>query len=260
MTTIAAVQRPESGAAYSLWLAEGGRRALTRVVLPTLLLAAIAWVYTTQVSGSMSMTFATFTSSWLVMMVAMMLPAVAPVVALYVMAARRGVVASVPVFLAGYLLVWAVSAVPAYAMSRVVSEPLMRGSPWLARLAGAALLTAAAYQLTPWKDVCLRHCRSPLSFFLSRTRGLSQNRDAFAAGATHGLYCLGCCWALMAVLAVLGLMNLAWMAAFAVVFFLEKNWSRGVMLSRIVGAACVVLGLAVIVQPGVITIVGGPMV
>ena len=252
VTTIAAVQRPDSGAAHSLWLADGGRRALTRVVLPILLLAAVAWVYTTQMSGSMSMTFAAFTSSWLVMMVAMMLPAVAPVVALYVMAARRRVVASVPVFLAGYLLVWAVSALPAYAMSRVVSEPLMRGSPWLARLAGAALLTAAAYQLTPWKDVCLRHCRSPLSSFLSRTRGLSQNRDAFAAGATHGLYCLGCCWALMAVLIVLGGMQLGWALVLAAVITVEKLAPWGALAARLTALTAAGLGIALIAAPALL--------
>jgi predicted metal-binding membrane protein len=97
-----------------------------------------------------------------------------------------------------------------------------------------------------------------LGFILTHDFG-GGSPSAAKAGASHGLYCLGCCWALMAVLAVLGLMNLALMAVFAVVFFLEKNWSRGVMLSRIVGVACVALGIAVMLQPGVLQMVGRPM-
>lgn len=83
---------------------------------------------------------------------------------------------------------------------------------------------------------------------------------AARAGMSHGLYCLGCCWALMAVLAVVGLMNLAWMAVIAVVFFLEKSWRYGVPLTRVVGTACIVGGLAVIVSPNALNMVGGPMV
>jgi predicted metal-binding membrane protein len=83
---------------------------------------------------------------------------------------------------------------------------------------------------------------------------------AARAGMSHGAFCLGCCWALMAVLAVLGLMNLAWMAVFAIVFFLEKNWRQGVVLSRAVGAACIVIGGAVLVRPDVLGLLGGRMV
>jgi predicted metal-binding membrane protein len=84
-------------------------------------------------------------------------------------------------------------------------------------------------------------------------------RAAARAGMSHGLYCLGCCWALMAVLAIVGLMNLAWMAVIAVVFFLEKNWRYGVLLSRVSGAVCVMIGVAVIAQPDLLQLVGGPM-
>jgi predicted metal-binding membrane protein len=131
-------------------------------------------------------------------------------------------------------------------------------SGWLPRLAGAVVLLAGAYQLTPLKNACLRACRSPLGFVMSHDFGGGAPAAA-RAGMSHGLYCLGCCWSLMAVLAVLGLMNLAWMAVFAVVFFLEKNWRQGVMLSRIVGIACVVLGAGVLIRPDVLGLVGGPM-
>src|SRR5579864_5742371 len=90
-------------------------------------------------------------------------------------------------------------------------------------------LLAGVYQLTPLKNVCLKACRSPLGFVLTHDFG-GGVVSAARAGVSNGLYCLGCCWALMAVLAVLGLMNVAWMAAFAAVFFLEKNWRSGVQL------------------------------
>jgi predicted metal-binding membrane protein len=74
-------------------------------------------------------------------------------------------------------------------------------------------------------------------------------RAAFQAGVSHGLYCLGCCWALMAVLVIVGLMNLAWMAVIAVVFLLEKNWRHGVAVSKVAGLAVLALGIAVAVFP-----------
>ena len=200
-----------------------------------------------------------FLVTWVVMMVAMMFPATVPMVLTHarVVRSRGEGSTSTVAFVLGYLLIWTAAGLVPLAVIQLaglsVAGPL---SGWLPRVGGAVILLAGIYQLTPLKNVCLSHCRSPLGFVLTHDFG-GGSPAAARAGTSHGLYCLGCCWALMA---VLGLMNLAWMAAFAVVFFLEKNWSRGVMLSRIVGAACVVLGLAVIVQPGVITIVGGPMV
>jgi predicted metal-binding membrane protein len=199
---------------------------------------------------------------WVVMMVAMMFPATAPMVLTHARVVRSRGEGSLPTlaFVIGYLVVWAAAGLVPLAIIQLagssVAAPL---SGWLPRLAGAVIVVAGIYQLTPLKNVCLSRCRSPLGFIMTHDFG-GGSPAAARAGISHGLYCLGCCWALMAVLAVLGLMNLAWMAVFAVVFFLEKNWSQGVMLSRVVGLACVVLGLAVIVQPGVLTLVGEPMV
>jgi predicted metal-binding membrane protein len=91
-----------------------------------------------------------------------------------------------------------------------------------------------------------------LGFILSHNFGAAP-WAAIQAGASHGLYCLGCCWALMAVLAVLGLMNIAWMALFAAVFFVEKNVRRGELLPRVVGVACVAGGLVVIALPSLLS-------
>ena len=224
-----------------------------RVVLPVLLVAAAAWTFTIDMgSGSMGMSAAAFVGSWIVMMVAMMLPAVAPVVALYANAARRGLVAAVPVFVAGYLAVWALSAVPAYAVAQAVNDPLMAGRPWVGRLAGATLLAAAVYQLTPLKAVCLRHCRSPMSFFMARTKSLRSNRAAISAGAGHGLYCLGCCWALMAVLVVLGGMQLGWALALAAIVTLEKLAPWGVAVGRAAAVTGAGLGVALLISPGLL--------
>ncbi|HET7328308.1 MAG TPA: DUF2182 domain-containing protein [Nocardioidaceae bacterium] len=239
-----------SGTAVTALLARDSRGVLVRAVLPVLVVAAVAWTMTVRgTGGAMGMTAVAYVAAWVLMMVAMMLPAVAPVVGLYALAARRGVVAAVPVFVAGYLLVWAVSGVPAYVVSLAVSDSLMAGEPWVARLTGVTLLAAAAYQLTPIKAMCLRHCRSPMTFFLSRRGGLSRPRAAFTAGAGHGLYCLGCCWALMAVLIVLGGMQLGWALALTVVIALEKLAPWGAAVARGSAAVAGVLGVALIASP-----------
>ena len=243
--------RVTAPSAVAFVVSDGGRQALTRVVLPVLAVAAAAWTITLRAgSGSMGMSGAAFVGSWVVMMVAMMLPAVAPVVALYASAARKGLVAAVPLFLAGYLAVWAASALPAYAVARAVDDPLSQGRPWVARLAGVTLMAAGVYQLTPLKAVCLRHCRSPLSFFLGRSTSLRGRRAALSAGAGHGAYCMGCCWALMAVLVVLGGMQLGWALALAVVITVEKLAPWGPAVARVVAFGALGLGVGLVVSPG----------
>lgn len=124
---LAAAERPPG---LSLWLANGGRRALVLVVLPLLAVAAVAWAITAR-GDDMVMGPGAFVAAWVVMMAAMMLPAAAPVIALYALAARRGAVAAVPVFASGYLAVWALTALPAYAVARAVEQPLMDGEPFI---------------------------------------------------------------------------------------------------------------------------------
>lgn len=233
-------------------LSAGARRLLLTVTLPLIALAAAAWWLTARTDLGMAPSTTGFIAAWVVMMAAMMLPAVAPVVALYAMAARRGLVAALPVFVLGYLGVWAVSALPALLVSHLVSEPLMEGAPWVARALGATLLIAAAYECTPVKEVCLRHCRSPLSFFLSRSGSLARPRTALASGARHGLYCLGCCWALMAVLVVLGGMQLGWALVLALVLSAEKLLPRGDVVVRTAASAGAVLGTALLWSPSLL--------
>jgi predicted metal-binding membrane protein len=241
------------------------RRATLVTVGVLLALATVAWWLTVGTARDMSgmvqgvaqvgsgmpfdMTASVFMSMWLAMMVAMMFPAIAPIVLLHRMVMRRQQQGRAPTvaFGLGYLLVWTlIGLVPLAAL--VAFRHVADDAGWAPRAGGAVLVVAGAYQFTRWKDVCQRVCRSPLSFLMTHHFGKG-SAGALRAGVSHGLYCLGCCWALMAVLFVVGLMNLAWMAAIAVVFVAEKNWRHGVLLTKVVGTAVLVLGLAVLARP-----------
>jgi predicted metal-binding membrane protein len=216
--------------------------------------AAAAWLFTISQAGSMGMGglammgAGLFLITWLVMMVAMMFPSVAPITLAFAGVTRsrgEGVLPTAS-FVLGYLTVWTAAGLVPLGVLQALNHIWMTAPSWLPRVGGAVIILAGIYQFTPLKDTCLRACRSPLGFILSHNFGGGPSA-AVRAGASHGLYCLGCCWALMAVLAVLGLMNIAWMAVFAAVFFVEKNVRRGELLPRVVGAACIVGGLAIVV-------------
>jgi predicted metal-binding membrane protein len=114
---------------------------------------------------------------------------------------------------------------------------------------GAVLITAGLYQLTPLKQVCLDHCRSPFSFIMQHWH--SGYGGALRMGIVHGLYCLGCCWALFAVLVAAGVMSLAWMLLLTLVVFAEKVLPGGHRLSQAVGVVLLLLGI--VVAAGVVT-------
>ena len=197
--------------------------------------------------------FGAFVVAWLAMMTAMMFPAVAPVVKLYGRAATAGRVAPLPFFVAGYIAVWTSIGVPAYVAWRTLMDPIAEGRPWAGRLAGVVLVAAAVWQLTPLKSVCLRHCRSPISFFLRFGSRVTRPAGAVRMGVTHGLFCLGCCWALMAVLVAVGTMNLAWMAALALLIMIEKNAPAGERAAAVAAAVLVVAGALLLVRPETLT-------
>ncbi|HEY8816509.1 MAG TPA: DUF2182 domain-containing protein [Candidatus Dormibacteraeota bacterium] len=244
------------------------RPVATAITAALLVCAASAWLLTAQQAGlmvgmgGMAMLGAgLFLVTWFLMMVAMMFPSIAPMVLTHASVVRsRGEGAWPTVaFVFGYLLIWtAAGLIPLTLIQLLGSSVATPINVWLPRVGGAIVVIAGVYQFTPLKNVCLKACRSPLGFVLTHDFG-GGSPVAARAGASHGLYCLGCCWAIMSVLAVFGLMNLAWMAIFAVLFFLEKTWRHGVLLSRISGVVCVILGVAVIVQPEILNFVGGPM-
>ncbi len=200
------------------------------------------------------MSMAAFVVGWVAMMAAMMFPAIAPMVRLYSRAATRGRVPPVPFFVAGYLLVWGAVGLPSYSAWRVLADPLAEGAPWVGRVAGTVFIVAALYQLTPLKSTCLKHCRSPISFFIQHA-GTTINTPwrAIRLGAHHGAFCLGCCWAIMAILVALGTMNLTWMAVLALVIFVEKVSPRGQQFATIAAAGFAVAGVVLLVAPSTIT-------
>lgn len=185
---------------------------------------------------------------WAIMMIAMMLPSVAPVVLLFLGVMRRRHAARVPAlptaaFLGGYGLAWAgFSAVAALAqwglhLAALLSADAMRVTP---AAAGALLVAAGLFQWSPLKRACLSHCRSPFHFFSTRWR--EGTAGALRMGLGHGLYCVGCCWLLMALLFVAGVMNLAWVAALAALVLLEKLAPGGPLVGRVVGLGLVAWG------------------
>jgi len=199
------------------------------------------------------MSLVAFVGAWVAMMGAMMFPAILPVINIYRRAAGLGRAAPTPLFIAGYLFVWSAMAVPAYFVWRATQDSVSRATPGAARFAGAVFLVAAIYQVSPLKSVCLRHCRSPMSFFLRQRRNLRRPTGAVTAGATHGLLCLGCCWALMAVLVALGTMQLAWMVILAAVIFIEKVTPIGERFARLAAAAFVALGIILVIHPAALS-------
>ena len=229
------------------------RPAAAAIVAALLACAAVAWLITIRQAGSMGtggvrmMSAGLFLISWLVMMVAMMFPSVAPMTLAFASVTRSRGEGYLPTaaFVLGYILVWAVSGLVPLAVLQALDHIWMTPPSWLPRLGGAVIVIAGIYQFTPLKDTCLGACRSPLGFILTHDFG-GGPPAAVRAGTSHGLYCLGCCWALMAVLAVLGLMNIAWMALFAAIFFIEKNVRFGEVVPRLVGAACIIGGLVIV--------------
>jgi len=182
---------------------------------------------------------------WTVMMVGMMAPSVTPVLLLAANAPRseRHVIPPVLLFGAGYLLVCvafgAIATVAQWLLhaGALLSPAMAASSP---RIAGAILIGAGLYQLTPLKNMCLTHCRSPIDFLMSHWRG--GRAGPIRMGVHHGLYCLGCCWALMAVLFAVGVMNLLWVAGLALLVLVEKMMPATVLVSRMAGAALLIAG------------------
>jgi predicted metal-binding membrane protein len=191
---------------------------------------------------------------WAVMMIAMMLPAAAPMILMFATIHRRRAAegrTAVPtvIFVLAYLVVWAIfSVVAALAQAglhaaALLSPAMAARGPWLA---GGLLIVAGVFQWTPLKRACLAACRSPLSFLMT---GWSEGRSgAFLMGLRHGFYCLGCCWALMALLFVAGVMNLLWVAAIAIAVLVEKVVPRGDLVGRLAGVALVVAGVALVAR------------
>ena len=255
--SIAAPERvPERG------LVPAYAAARTRLGLIALLvaLAAIGWWWTAHEMQDMDGgpwtelgSAGWFLSVWVVMMAAMMLPSVAPTVALYSNLKHTRALGAPLLFTSGYLLVWSAVGLCTYLLARIGAEPSGdvlawdRAGRWVA---GATLLVAAAYELTPLKDVCLGKCRTPLGFLLGNWReGLS---GAVNMGVRHGAWCVGCCWALMASLFALGVMSIVWMAVVAGLIAFEKLIPSRRAATYGTAAVLIVVGVLMLFAPDVV--------
>ncbi len=198
-------------------------------------------------------------SMWWLMMVAMMLPSAAPMVLLHAAVTRKGLaradgagpnapshrlLLTTTAFITGYLAMWGafslVAVVAQWALARgeLLSAMMMSTSKLLS---SGLLLAAGVWQLTPFKTVCLRHCRSPISFLSTHWHpGVG---GAFRMGIEHGVFCLGCCWFLMALLFYGGVMNLIWIIGLALLVLAEKVMPAGVAFGRVTGLLLIAWGV-----------------
>jgi predicted metal-binding membrane protein len=233
-----------------------------------ILVSALAWWYTVQASRQMcglamqmggpdpnawSVTsLPSLFAMWVVMMVAMMLPSAAPMILTFAAVARNRrrqerPYVPVAVFVSGYLMAWggfsAGATIAQWLLHReALLSPMMAASSAL--LGGVILLLAGVFQFTPLKQSCLTRCRAPLEFITTRWR--EGWGGALLMGLEHGLFCTGCCWALMALLFVLGMMNLLWIALLTIVVGLEKILPRRSYVTRGTGVLLVFWGLWVL--------------
>jgi predicted metal-binding membrane protein len=227
------------------------------LVLALFALAAVGWWWIVGQMQGMDEgpwtslgTFGWFLGVWVVMMAAMMFPSVAPTVALYSRMTKARLPLAPAAFTAGYLLTWAVAGVAAWTIALVTSRLAGDVLAWDSvgrTIAGATVIVAAVYELTPLKDVCLGKCRSPLGFLLGSWRdGLF---GGLRMGAKNGAWCVGCCWALMASLFALGVMSIPWMAFVAGLIAIEKTlpWRRTATYGT--AALLLMLGVLILASP-----------
>jgi predicted metal-binding membrane protein len=215
-------------------------------------------------SPTMGLRAPLFLAIWVAMMAAMMFPAAAPMILTFhrLQAGKRergGAFVPTWVFVAGYMLVWTLAGVAAYAAALAAEAAAARAeiSPeTAARIGGVVLVAAGLYQLTPLKDLCLSKCRTPVGFIMTSWR--DGTAGALRMGLLHGGYCLGCCWLLFAILFPLGLMNIAAMAAVTALVFAEKTLPWGRWAARATAAILIAYGAAVMAMPQILpTFPGG---
>lgn len=235
------------------------RRDRTVTLIALLTASLLAWAYLLFGPGmdaqSMSMPnmvmpmasawttsyFALMLAMWGIMMAAMMLPSAAPMILLFTTIERRrrgtSPFLATTIFAVAYVVVWmgfsGAAILLQWQLDRLAMlSPTMAATSAL--LSAIALIAIGAYQFTPWKQACLRNCRSPLEFITGHW-----NRGPFGIGFRHGIYCVGCCWMLMLLLFVGGVMNLLWVALIAAFILAEKTVPRGKWLSYGAGAALI---------------------
>ncbi len=207
-------------------------------------------------AGGAAASFAAALAMWSLMMVLMMLPSAAAALLLYDRAGRGQTGSAAPartvLFAAGYLTAWIAVSAPIAGLqvglrhALLVTPALQPARPWLS---GLLLIVAGTYQLTRWKTACLTHCQSPLAFLLTHWRPRAPG--ALLMGLHHGLYCVGCCWALMLLLFAFGVMDVRWIAALGLYVLIEKQLWQGPALARVTGVGLLLAGGVVLVAPAI---------
>jgi predicted metal-binding membrane protein len=247
------------------------RRDRLIVVAGLAVLTALSWLYLVWMAAAMDMgrmaevamprlrswnpiDLVLMFAMWTVMMIGMMTPSASPMILLVAAVNRRrqqdaGPLGPTGAFVAGYLAVWTAFSLVATLLqwgleqAALLSPMMVSTSPVLG---GCLLIAAGLYQWTPYKDVCLSHCRSPLGFLMHHWRkGVG---GAFVMGIEHGAFCLGCCWLLMGLLFFGGVMNLLWVAGIAMLVLLEKVVPSGPLLGRMTGALLLLAGIALLAR------------
>ena len=198
---------------------------------------------------SFSMAISMFLMWWL-MMIAMMTPSAAPTLLLFhnlkrIGSERKRALSYTYFFLSGYLIVWALFSLIACILHKFFDNSSITDIGMMQirsiQFSGTLLIAAGIYQFTPLKNACLEKCRTPIDFLSSNNRKGSQG--SFIMGAHHGLFCLGCCWALMALLFVGGVMNLFWITGLALYVLIEKIIIKARWLDKIMGLILIVFGI-----------------
>jgi predicted metal-binding membrane protein len=195
-----------------------------------------------------------FLAMWTGMVLAMMLPVAIPLVAAHRFITRlsgREGIAATGVFVAGYLLSWVSAGLVALLLvaAKRWSLPEQPGGVWAVAGVGLALTSAGWFQFSSLKTRCLTVCRNPLTFVLTHDFAAGAGIRTLRAGAVNGLYCLGCCWALMLVQLAVGMHNLVWMGALTLLFVAERVLAVGRRMVRPVGVLAIVLGMILMIEP-----------
>ncbi|MEE2709674.1 MAG: DUF2182 domain-containing protein, partial [Gemmatimonadota bacterium] len=225
-------------------------------------LLVLSWTYTIHMAASMDRApkvsqllshnwlfydYLMAASMWAIMMIGMMLPGVTPWI-LTLSGIRKNLtwdtIKSAVMFLTGYILAWTLFSVIAAIIQGALHDRVLLDRSFAISddlITGGLLVTAGVYQWTPIKESCLKHCRTPLGFFVTSWK--DGDLGAVYMGFTHGLFCVGCCWALMSLSFVAGIMNLLWMAGVTVYILIDHTVTGGSWLGRLLGFSLVGWGL-----------------
>jgi predicted metal-binding membrane protein len=191
-----------------------------------------------------------YIAGWTLMIVAMMLPTTLPLLEVFrrVTAARPERAQLMGLLVAGYLGAWITFGVVAH-LADFALYRLTANNPWLAAngwsVGAGTLLLAGAFQFSRLKYACLDKCRTPFSFVMSHWQGRAERRQAFLLGAHHGLFCVGCCWALMLLMFGVGIGNVGWMLVLGAVMAVEKNMPWGRRIAAPLGVVLIASGLVI---------------